>query len=258
MTSSLSGVQQQTEVDSGGSPFSTSRAPFRTSLSAAGGARHGNMMYDPRVIRGSTHCAMRPLPSRRISKDRRRRGRQPSVRRKLDDVPTPHGREHSSVQTEQYLTEIHVDPRALDKSIAVQTDPLMDRPSPPLFIPRPSGPSVATQIEEGDLFDFDTEVQPILETLLGKTLTAAVEQVLDESELAQWQLHRTQFEAKRTAVIAECQAAEEKERQREAQRRARIAQEVARAEADRLLKLKVEVCMSLSLNVLVCFSNAQY
>jgi hypothetical protein len=39
----------------------------------------------------------------------------------------------------------------------------MDRPPTPLFMPSKSGVDVFTQIEGGDLFDFDAEVEPILE-----------------------------------------------------------------------------------------------
>lgn len=43
----------------------------------------------------------------------------------------------------------------------------MDRPPSPIFVPQSSGDDVATQIEPGELFDFDLEVQPILEALVG-------------------------------------------------------------------------------------------
>ena len=50
-------------------------------------------------------------------------------------------------------------------------------PELPLFVPATSGISVATQIENGDLFNFDMEVEPILETLIGKTLDIALMEV---------------------------------------------------------------------------------
>jgi hypothetical protein len=46
----------------------------------------------------------------------------------------------------------------------------MDRPPTPLFIPMKIGVDVETQIAAGDLFDFNFEVEPILEVLVGKTL----------------------------------------------------------------------------------------
>jgi hypothetical protein len=41
------------------------------------------------------------------------------------------------------------------------------RPKNILFLPQ-IGMDVATQIEEGELFNFDTEVEPILEVLVGE------------------------------------------------------------------------------------------
>lgn len=46
-----------------------------------------------------------------------------------------------------------------------------------------SGLDVSTQIYDGDLFDFDMEVIPILEVLVGKTLEQALMEVQEEDEL---------------------------------------------------------------------------
>lgn len=42
---------------------------------------------------------------------------------------------------------------------------------------------MSTQIEEGDLFDFDREVQPILDVLVGSVLQQALREFSDEEEL---------------------------------------------------------------------------
>ncbi len=39
-----------------------------------------------------------------------------------------------------------------------QTDAFLDRPATPLFVPAKMGVDATTQIEAGDLFDFDFEV----------------------------------------------------------------------------------------------------
>ena len=39
-----------------------------------------------------------------------------------------------------------------------QTDPFLDRPATPMFVPAKMGVDATTQIEAGDLFDFDFEV----------------------------------------------------------------------------------------------------
>jgi len=51
-----------------------------------------------------------------------------------------------------------------------QTDAFLDRPATPLFVAQKSGTDAETQIAPGDLFDFDFEVEPLLEVLVGKTL----------------------------------------------------------------------------------------
>jgi len=53
---------------------------------------------------------------------------------------------------------------------ATQTDAFLNRPPTPRFVPPKSGTDAATQIENGELFDFDMEVEPLLEVLVGKTL----------------------------------------------------------------------------------------
>jgi len=60
------------------------------------------------------------------------------------------------VQTENFLEEI-VD-RVTDADADTQTDPFLDRPPSPLYVPAKTGVDVETQIYEGDLFDFDVEV----------------------------------------------------------------------------------------------------
>jgi hypothetical protein len=54
--------------------------------------------------------------------------------------------------------------------VGVQTDFALDRPPTPLFVPPPAGVDEATQIGLADLFDFDREVAPLLDVLVGKTL----------------------------------------------------------------------------------------
>ncbi len=59
----------------------------------------------------------------------------------------------------------------------------MDRPPTPIFVPAKVGRDQATQIESGDLFDFDAEVEPILEVLVGKTLEQSLMEVHEDLEL---------------------------------------------------------------------------
>jgi len=63
-----------------------------------------------------------------------------------------------------------IKPKPLTFNIEVQTDEYIDRPQTPLFWPEKTGVDVYTQIEDGELFNFDEEVEPILNCLLSKTL----------------------------------------------------------------------------------------
>lgn len=65
-------------------------------------------------------------------------------------TPEPvEGRRHTDIQTDSYLEElVDVIPEA---DISTQTDPFIDRPTTPLFIPQKSGVDAATQIIQGDL-----------------------------------------------------------------------------------------------------------
>ncbi len=57
-----------------------------------------------------------------------------------------------------------------------------------------TGVDAVTQIENGDLFDFDLEVEPILEVLVGKVLEQGLMEVLEEEELAAMAAHQAHFE----------------------------------------------------------------
>lgn len=50
-------------------------------------------------------------------------------------------------------------------------------------------------IMAGELFDFDTEVEPLLEVLVGKVLEQALCEVLEEEELEAMRRHQAHFEA---------------------------------------------------------------
>ena len=101
--------------------------------------------------------------------------------------PVP-GRVHTDVQTENFLEELS--DRVPEVEAGTQTDPFMDRPPTPTFVPAKTGEDKATQILPGDLFDFDLEVIPILEVLVGKTLEQGLMEVLEEEELANIRRHQ--------------------------------------------------------------------
>ncbi|NXU88730.1 RSPH3 protein, partial [Xiphorhynchus elegans] len=199
-----------------------------------------HIMRDPRVAKGYA-LAIRLLPQVWTTQpddleiQKQKAARKKALARKRAKEPirpgTPEpveGREHVFVQTELYLEEIR--DRTLEADEECQTDDFLDRPPTPLFIPAKTGKDIATQIEEGELFDFDIEVKPMLEVLIGKTVEQALLEVMEEEELAHLRAHQRAFIELRNAEFAELQRLEEQDR--------RIREEKERRRLEHLEKLR--------------------
>ena len=126
-----------------------------------------------------------------------------------------------------------------EEEVGTQTDATKDRPPTPLFVPRPSGTDASTQIEPGDLFDFDAEVAPVLDVLVGKTLDHALVEVLQEDELAGMRAQQEAFAALRAAELAEVQRLEGEVRRRQEERARRVQQERDRIQRQAEVQRKV-------------------
>ncbi len=129
------------------------------------------------------------------------------------DVPEPGpGRSHFSVNTEP--VNIKIKPRPITFNIEVQTDEYIDRPQTPLFWPEKTGVDVFTQIEDGELFNFDEEVEPILNCLLSKILEQSRMEVLEEEEIKDMKVKQRYFEEIRNRELMEVQRLEDAEKRK--------------------------------------------
>ncbi|KAI8906754.1 radial spoke protein 3-domain-containing protein [Gorgonomyces haynaldii] len=157
-----------------------------------------NIMYDRRIHRGNTYASpslplqQQPDPvemQKQQELKRKLRAKQKAESRRKVITPEPViGRKHIDVQTDLYLEELS---DKVPEAIAVtQTDAFLNRAPSPMYVPQKSGLDAATQIYEGELFDFDLEVGPILEVLIGKTLEQALMEVLEEDELETLKQHQ--------------------------------------------------------------------
>ena len=75
-----------------------------------------------------------------------------------------------------------------------QTDEFLPKPPSPKYIPKKTGIDQVTQIGDYDLFDYDREVQPILNVLLSKTCEQAILEVEEETELEQIRKFKSDYE----------------------------------------------------------------
>ncbi|XP_060518707.1 radial spoke head protein 3 homolog isoform X2 [Cylas formicarius] len=195
---------------------------------------YGNVMYDKRVFRGSNFAqqhagdgesaAARAAEARRRALARRKAKNQHynNSRLRLGSPPPVAGRRHENIQTEHYLEELFVNPPLSD--VCTQTDLFLERPVSPFYVPAKTGADVDTQIYPGDLFDFDLEVQPILEVLVGKTVEQALIEVLEEEELASLREQQRRFLELRAVETAEVLRLKEREKRLTREKNKRVAE----------------------------------
>lgn len=200
-----------------------------------------NIMFDKRVVRGNTYAA-RILPAETGMTDTKKSTGSAGTKRRTQRAPprTPDavdGRKHIDIQTDAYLEELTDTVPEVDNG--TQTDAFLDRPPTPLFVPQKTGLDATTQIENGDLFDFNFEVEPILEVLVGKVLEQGLMEVLEEEELAAMRSHQEHFEQIRNAELVATQRMEAAESRKIEEKERRLAQERERVERERVVREKV-------------------
>ena len=77
--------------------------------------------------------------------------------------------------------------------VKVQTDGFQAKPPSPKYVPKKTGIDKITQIEDYDLFDYDREVQPILNVLLTKSVEQALLEVEEETELDEIRKFKSEY-----------------------------------------------------------------
>jgi hypothetical protein len=204
-------------------------------------------MFDARVVRGNTYAAQVVTQEQQRQQqvyNRNEAARQQRMEQRRGGgggragTPEPvAGRRHLEVQTETFLEELT--DRPAEASIETQTEAFLDRPPSPLFVPAKNGVDVETQIGAGDLFDFDLEVGPILDVLVGKTLEVAMLELMEEEELSAIRSQQEKFEMMRAAELAEVQRLEYEAKRKFAEKQRRKKQEREFREAQDDLQEKV-------------------
>ena len=203
---------------------------------------HLNMMNDPRIVRGNTHSAKVMTQSLKQDQEYTTKSHSQSMKRdrkrytpsnnRAGTPPPVDGRAHMDIQTENFLEELT--DKAIEIDQETQTQAFMDRPASPLFVATKTGKDTSTQIDNGDLFDFDLEVEPLLEVLVGKTIHVSMLELMQEEELEAIRREQEQFEDVRNIELAEVQRLEAEARRKAQEKDRRVVQEKQRV-ADRLL-----------------------
>jgi hypothetical protein len=179
---------------------------------------------DPRVYRGSTYSKHKPAqaplqavkPRADASGSRARDSPSTAAPRRRDD------RLDHETQTDPYLQEIFE--QAAEIEISTQTDNFLDRPPTPPYFPPRTGVDEESQTFEQELFDWVFEVQPIVSTIISRTLEQAFMEVHEEEEIANVRRHKEAIEHRRNVELADVQRLEEGERRKFEEKQKRMEQ----------------------------------
>lgn len=147
------------------------------------------------------------------------------------------GREHVACGTDAVTTTIR--PKPLTFEIEVQTEDYLDRPISPLTRPSYTNPEKGTQVEDGELFHFDDEVEPILSVLISKTLDQSRMEVLEEEEILEMNRKQRYFEELRNRELMEVQKLEDAEKRRKEEISRRYNQQKERTELTKINQKKL-------------------
>lgn len=153
-----------------------------------------NLMFDPRVMRG-VNCG-RPVPLSAMQLDaglpepqrptKRQLIRAGHIRPTQKSVAEIHENikvEKTRVEVPLHLYLIEQEEETLTVTVSSQTDAFLEEPPSPKYIPRKTGVDVEVQVETDEVFNYDRDVSPILEVVIGKTMEQGLMEVRQEEEL---------------------------------------------------------------------------
>ena len=141
-------------------------------------------------------------------------------------------------------TEIkEVLPNPVTFEMEVQTQDYIDLPQIPLFKPEKRGEDAGTQIEKGELFDFDEEVEPIINVLTFKTLEEARMEVLEEEEIKEMKRQIQDFERVRNRELEIVQKLECQTIRKEEEKIRRNEERTTRMEMSKIYQKKLISCV---------------
>ncbi|KAF5401286.1 Flagellar radial spoke protein 3 [Paragonimus heterotremus] len=212
-------------------PNEPEQITLMTAASGEDGPTHYEAVSRRRYLQLTSRCAelreamakQRAATARKFTQDRRAGDIKGQL---IGPGSSAFARSSVHVQTGLFLEELTEQIEQDD--FATQTDYFLDRPPTPLYVPAKTGVDVETQIYGNDLFDFELEVQPILEVLVGKTVEQALLEVMEEEELADLRCQQEVLQEIHNADLAEVARLEDRNRRYEEEKqRRRIQYEAA-------------------------------
>ena len=214
-----------------------------------------NIHNDPRVSRGNTynsHHAVLPasgqqpvgFPTKATRRRKRPQGKtiynlQPPARKHIPVNLAPHLLEQvGDVSYSTIDTQTGVHQRRKGGCFGARPD--LEDPAYDSFVPVKSGVDASTQIEVNDhLFNFDAEVEPLLDIIVGKTLEWARLEVEEEEELASLQRRRDELVEGKRLESDRVRSLQEAEMVKWAQKEWAMKRESLRVHHERIAEEKI-------------------
>lgn len=162
-----------------------------------------HISVDPRVVRGSVYSHHKP-PSDTVK----------PIKYKPKPIPPPKERIMETNTEEEDVSQLNQEPilsvieRPIEDDTATAAETYIERPATPQEVKEEPGIDVETQIMPGDLFDFDSEVKPLVIRLIQNILTRSLNEVQEEEELKNLRKHHDSYETNRNIILADLQRRE--------------------------------------------------
>ena len=110
-------------------------------------------------------------------------------------------------------------------------------------MPLPPGREIECQVEDGELFDYELEVKPILEVLVGRSLIQARMELIEEHERSEYLKHKKHFEQLREFELVNLQRQESARTRKEEEKSRRENQKQERRRLNILTQKKLVASM---------------
>lgn len=239
----MSGAQGSYTFASEPKSVSTRKPKYRDPKETVGAETqklHQSIHFDRRVHRGNTfsthsrgHVHVSQAQRTFLAPRRKPLKKEPSP---FDiELPRP---ERPAVDLLPHLVE---EVKIVEEdTVEAQTDEFLPEPPPEEYLPQKTGIDAFTQVEDGELFHFDEEVEPLLDVLVNKTLEQALMEVEEEHEIAAMQSFKAEWKARTALQMSEWQdqVKEEQRRWKQKEQVVRQCREKKKREKDVLLKLQ--------------------
>jgi len=214
--------------------------------------------WDRRVHRGNTYSVytqnaikdalQNVVQSSSPAPRRKRRPKEESI----FSLPLPE-KERVEADLAKHLTAKE-EPVSVE-TVEAQTDEFLPEPPPEHLQPQRVGVDASTQVEEGELFIFDDEVEPILDVLVNKTLEQSLMETMEEVEMERMSDFKEKWYVRQNAMMKDWELQVEEESRRWQETQTVVARQREERQRQAVVLLKVQAVAAAKQHISRLVSN---